>query len=62
MRPMKLRAAAAVIALVAVVVGVGAAVWYLAIGAVVAYVAWMFIRGPIHRDRDTLPGFGRHQN
>lgn len=48
------------IALVAVVVGVGAAVWYLAIGAVVAYVAWMFIRGPIHRDRDTLPGFRWH--
>lgn len=56
MRPMKLRAAAAVIALVAVVVGVGAAVWYLAIGAVVAYVAWMFIRGPIFQERNYRPG------
>lgn len=46
-------------ALVGVIVGASAAVWYLAIGAIVAYVAWMFVRGPIHRDRDNLPSFRR---
>lgn len=56
MRLMKLRAAVAVTALVAVVVGVGAAAWYLVIGAVIAYVAWMFIRGPIFQERNYRPG------